>query len=435
VTSKTVTSSKSPQDRLYVWVWPPNALEPVVAGVLTSTDLQVRNETVLAFTYANSYRERPDAISLYSEELPLQSATMLPSAPKPGRSPLALHGCLRDGAPDAWGRRVINLRLAGSPEAELNELTYLAESGSDRIGALDFQDSPDQYIHRGDTASLEQLLHAAELIEAGASLPADLEAAAGHGTSIGGATPKALLVDGKRLVDGERQLIAKFASTTDTRPVIQAEAAATLLAARVGIKVARSEIRTVAGKKVLLLERFDRGPSGERLQMLSALTILGLHELEARYSSYPELADAIRKGPWDEIPQTLRELFTRLVFNVCIGNTDDHLRNHAAFWDGQRLRLTPAFDLTPQPRSGQTATHAIALTRTGERHSQLRLCRQVAVEFKLSAKEAEQIIDHVISTIKSSWKEAVDHAELSRNEAKGLMGREFLNPYIWYDHL
>jgi len=408
-------------------MWLPNALEPVVAGVLTNTDRQVRGEMVLAFTYANSYRQRPSAISLFAEELPLQSATMFPSDPKPGQSPLALHGCLRDGAPDAWGRRVINLRLAGSPETNLNELTYLAESGSNRIGALDFQDSPTHYISRGEPASLEQLLHAAELIEAGKSLPDELQAAAGHGTSVGGATPKALLVD------GQRQFIAKFASTTDTRPVIQAEAAATFLAACVGIKVAHSEIRTVAGKKVLLLERFDRNAAGQRKQMLSALTILGVHEMEARHSSYSDLVDAIRKGPWEDIPATLQELFTRLVFNVCIGNTDDHLRNHAAFWDGKRLRLTPAFDLTPQARSGQIATHAIALTRAGERHSQLRLCRQVAVEFKLSTKEADEIIDHVISTIKSNWKDAVNHAELSSNEAKSLMGREFLNPYIWYD--
>lgn len=420
-------SPKTPRDRVYVWVWLPNALEPVVAGVLTRTDRQVRNESVLAFTYAQSYRERPKAISLYSAELPLQSATMLPSEPKPGRSPLALHGCLRDGAPDAWGRRVINLALAGNPETDLDELTYLAESGSNRIGALDFQDSASHYTPRGEAASLEQLLHAAQLIEAGATLPAELQAAAGHGTSIGGATPKAILVDGKR------QLIAKFASTTDIRPVIQAEAAATFLAGRVGIKAARAEIRTVAGRKVLLLERFDRSASGQRTQMISALTILGVHEMDARYSSYPDLADAIRKGPWNEIGPTLRELFTRLVFNVCIGNTDDHLRNHAAFWDGQHLRLTPAFDLTPQPRSGQTANQAIAITRTGERHSQLRLCRQAAVEFQLSVKEADQIIEHVISTIQSSWKDAVDHAELSAKDAQSLMGREFLNPYIWYD--
>ena len=157
-----------------------------------------------------------------------------------------------------------------------------------------------------------QLMNAAELIEAGEALPDDLQAAAVHGTSVGGATPKALLTD------GSRELIAKFSSTTDTRPVIQAEAAATFLAARAGIRVASSEIRTVSGKKVLLLERFDRLPTGERKQMLSALTILGQNEMGARHSSYPDLADEIRKGPWDKVGPTLRELFTRLVFNICI---------------------------------------------------------------------------------------------------------------------
>lgn len=416
------------RSQVFVWVWLPDATEPVVAGVLTRTDRLFRREPVLVFTYAQSYRARPEAVSLFTAELPLQEGTLDPTVPMRGRSPLPLHGCLRDAAPDAWGRRVINLRLAGTPETELDELTYLAESGSDRIGALDFQGSPTEYVPRGEPAALEQLLRAADLIEAGAVLPENLVAAAAHGTSIGGARPKALLVD------GQRQLIAKFASTTDTRPVVQAEAAATFLAGRVGIDVAGSVVRTVAGKKVLLLERFDRGPSGQRRQMLSALTILGEHEMAARHSSYADLAQAVRSGPWLQVRQTLQELFTRLVFNVCIGNTDDHLRNHAAFWDGQHLRLTPAFDLTPQPRTGQVATHAISLTRTGERHSQLRVCRLAAGEFLLPPPQAEEIIQRVVDSIHDNWQDAVDHARLSADEAGTLMGREILNPYIFYDH-
>lgn len=427
MTSKAETIvSRSPTE-LYVWVWLPNALDPVVAGVLTPTDLKVGGEVVLSFTYAKSYQGLSNRISLFSEELPLQDESIYPSAPRLGRSVLAVHGCIRDCAPDAWGRRVINQIFAGNPNIDFDELTYLANSGSNRIGALDFQNSPTQYIHRGETASLEQLMNAAELIEAGEALPNELQAAAGHGTSIGGATPKALLSD------GNRELIVKFASTTDTRPVIQAEAAAAFLAERVGIRVARSEIRTVSGKKVLLLERFDRLPSGERKQMLSALTILGENEMGSRHSSYPALADEIRKGPWDHVAATLEELFTRLVFNVCIGNTDDHLRNHAAFWDGEFLRLTPAFDLTPQRRSGEMATHAIALTRDNERQSQLCLCRKVAASFQLSGPEAAAIIDNVVSTIQNNWKDATEHAELSASDARSLMGREFLNPYIFYD--
>lgn len=421
------SAAPSSRSSLYVWVWLPAALQPVVAGVLTPTDRSVGGETVLAFTYASSYLKRSGAISLFSAELPLGPGTMLPSEPRTGRSPLALHGCLRDCAPDAWGRRVINLRLAGSPETDLDELTYLAESGSDRIGALDFQDSPSQYTARGETASLEELLQAAELVEAGMPLPAELQAAAGRGTSIGGATPKALLVD------GDRQLIAKFSSSTDKRPVVQAEAAATFLAARVGINAPLSEIRTVAGRKVLLLERFDRGPLGERKQLLSALTILGVHEIGAQRSSYLDITDAIRTGPWTDVPGTLKELFTRLVFNICIGNTDDHLRNHAALWDGQTLQLTPAFDLTPQPRSGHTATQAIGITRTGERSSQLRLCRKVAAEFRLDAKQAEEVIERVVSGIQSNWSDAIEHAELTEAESTMLMGREILNEYIRWD--
>lgn len=412
---------------MYVWVWLPQALNPVVAGRLHRTDFKLGDEMVLSFTYGQSYRLRPDAISLFTEELPLQAETMIPSAPISNRRPLALHGCLRDAAPDAWGRRVINHRLAGNSDTFLDELTYLAESSSDRIGALDFQDSATHYSPRGKSASLEQLLHAAELIDAGAPLPDDLAAAAGHGTSIGGATPKALLID------GNRSLIAKFASATDTRTVIQAEAAATFLAGRVGINAAHSEICTVSGKKVLLLERFDRGKLGDRLQMISALTILGENETGARHSSYPLFADAIRIGPWENVADTLQELFTRLVFNVCIGNTDDHLRNHAAFWNGKQLRLTPAFDLTPQIRTGEIATQAIGITRNGDRYSQLRLCREAALDFKLSSKEADDIIDHVVRTIRDSWTDAVDHGQLSRIEAASLYGREFLNPFIWQD--
>lgn len=427
MTSKGESQALKSPKKLYVWVWLPKTSEPVVAGILYPTDFKVGDDKVLSFTYAQSYLGLENKISLFSKELPLLDETQLPSDPSIGRSVLALHGCIRDGGPDAWGRRVIDQRFAGYPNIELNELTYLAFSGSNRIGALDFQTSSQRYVPRGGKATLEQLMNAAELIEAGEELPEDLEAAAGHGTSIGGATPKALLVD------GNRELIAKFSSTTDTRPVIQAEAAAIFLAARAGISVAPSEIRIVSGKKVLLLERFDRLPNGERKQMLSALTILGQNEMGARHSSYPDLADEIRKGTWGEIDPTLRQLFTRLVFNVCIGNTDDHLRNHAAFWDGQVLSLTPAFDLTPQRRSAETASQAIGITRDGERHSQLRLCRKTAASFLLSPKDANEIIDHVVQTIKGSWQDACHHAKLTKAEAKSLMGREILNPYIFYD--
>lgn len=400
-------------------------------------------QAVLSFTYASSYRARPAAIALFTPELPLRAGTFDPTAPTvsapdpegpPGwggararRSPLPLHGCLRDAAPDAWGRRVINVRLAGNPDAELDELTYLVASGSDRIGALDFQLSPTSYEPRGAAATLDQLLQAAALIEAGTALPDDLAAAAGHGTSIGGARPKALLED------GARHLIAKFSSASDTRPIVKAEAAAMLLASRVGITAAQVEVRVVDSKPVLLVERFDRPADGSRRALVSALTILGLAEYESRYSSYADLADAVRTGPWQSPASTLRELFTRLVFNVCVGNNDDHLRNHAAFWDGSRLQLTPAYDIAPSPRATQVSSQAIGVTRDGRRASQLSLCRQAAALFLLDRAEAEDTIERVVTTIRTDWDDVCDQALLTRTERASLWEREFLNPYIFYD--
>ena len=408
----------------YVWVWLPGATTPVVAGRLQRVG-RAQSDSVFAFAYGQSYVSRKDAVSLFTPELPLRPGTFDPSQPlDDAREPLTLAGCLRDAAPDAWGRRVINLRLGPNADTELDELTYLLASSSDRIGSLDFHESGTTWEPRGGEATLEQLMEASERVEAGETIPDDLVAAAEHGTSIGGARPKALLKD------GTRELIAKFASTTDTRPVVKAEGAAMLLARAVGITVPRAQVVTVAGRDVLLAERFDRTPGGGRRQIISALTILGHSEYSARYSSYTELAEAVAKD-FSEPAATLQELYRRLVFNVCIGNNDDHLRNHAAFWDGSALELTPAYDLTPQPRSTNTSTQAIAITGS-QRASQLQLCLQAAPSFHLTVTAAQQIHDVIISGIRASWDQAADEALLTKAEREMLMGREILNPYIFY---
>jgi len=162
-----------------------------------------------------------------------------------------------------------------------------------------------------------------------------------------------------------------------------------MLARLVGIDTAGVEMMRAAGKDVLLVERFDRTLTGGRRQLVSALTILELDEFSARYASYPMLADVIRTS-FVHPAAALRELYTRLVFSVCVGNNDDHLRNHAAFWDGASLELTPAYDLAPQPRSSPGSTQAIAVTGSGERASQLCSCRQAAPAFQLTAAEAAE---------------------------------------------
>ncbi|WP_218029342.1 type II toxin-antitoxin system HipA family toxin [Nocardioides szechwanensis] len=421
-------------------------MEPVVAGTISQLRQRFGADPVIAFAYARSYRERADSIPLFTPELPLRPGTFDPTRPDEtvrlagaedswagwpaaaDRSPLSLAGCLRDAAPDAWGRRVINLCLDDNPDIDLSEMTYLLRSGSDRTGNLDFQASPTKYVPRGGVATLEQLAAAAELIEQGMPIPDGLAAAAAHGTSIGGARPKALLAE------GDRQMVAKFSSSTDSRPVVKAEAVGMLMAGRVGIDVPHVEVvTTTGGKDVLLVDRFDRSPEGQRRGVVSALTVLGLREEESRYAGYGDIARAIRHPGWADSAQQLRELYTRMVLNIAISNTDDHLRNHAAFWNGHDLRLTPAYDVSPQARSTSVTTHAIKLTSAGERASQFRVALKAAPEFLLTVPDAQGIIDHVIDTLTGCWDDVCDEARLTRAERDQLWKREFLNDYAFYD--
>ena len=406
----------------FVWTWLPGAAEPVVAGRVDAEG------PVHVFTYARSYRQRAEAIPLYGPELPLVPGTLRPDGG------LTVAGCLRDGLPDSWGQRVILARHLGhlnasSDTGDLSLLTYMLESGSDRIGALDFQESPEQYVPRSESsATLEQLMGAAADLEAGRALPMPLAEALTRGTSIGGARPKALLLD------GGRSLIAKFSSATDVRPVVKAEGVAMELARRASLDVAHAEIVSVAGKDVLLVQRFDRPDGSQRRHMVSAMTILGLDEFTgARYGSYALLADQIRQS-FTEPEATLRELFSRIVFNVLVGNTDDHPRNHAAFVNADdSLTLTPAYDICPQPRPVPQASQAMAIGRGEERTSQLSTCVDACEVYLLDGADARAIIDAQVDVIRTQWSEAADAARLTELDRRLLYGREILNEFAFRD--
>jgi serine/threonine-protein kinase HipA len=405
----------------FVWAWLPGASEPVVAGRLETSG------EIVYFTYGRSYLDRPGSIPLYLPELPLRQGRIRPLAG------LTVAGCIRDAGPDAWGQRVILQRHSGhltedSDTGDLSLLTYLLESGSDRIGALDFQTSATAFEARTSEATLDQMVTAAERLEAGLPLPPVLGTALLHGTSVGGARPKVLLSD------ADRRLIAKLSSRADPYPVVKAEAVAMELARRVGLDVARTEVTEALGHDVLLVDRFDRPEGGRHRRMVvSALTILNLDLMMARYATYYDLADAIRSR-FTEPKQTLRELFSRIIFNICVSNTDDHARNHAAFWDGKILTLTPAYDICPQPRSGGEATQAMAIRRDGYRYSQLAGCIAAATDtYLLSKAEAKDVIDHQVDTIRSEWDEAAEVARLTSVERDQLWGRQILNPYALED--
>jgi serine/threonine-protein kinase HipA len=412
------SATSAPQTSAFVWAWLPGETEPVVAGRLD------QQGEIVTFTYGRSYLARGDAIALYLPELPLRRGVIRPG---PG---LTSPGCIKDAGPDSWGQRVILARHFGhlnrdSDTGDLSLLTYLLESGSDRIGGLDFQASATEYVARVGHASLPQMQEAADTLQAGGELPPELAEALLRGTSVGGARPKVLLDD------GGRKLIAKLSSTTDTYPVVKAEGVAMNLARRCGLDVARSEVTSSMGRDVLLVERFDRTSiGGERRLVVSALTILGLDEMMGRYATYYDLADLIRQR-FDKAAATLRELFARIVFNVLTGNTDDHARNHAAFWDGEILRLTPAYDLCPQPRSGTESNQAMAIgRRKGERESRLAVCRDASEVYLLTRQEADDIIASQVEVIESQWDEAAEESRLTAQDKQRLWKRQILNDYV-----
>jgi serine/threonine-protein kinase HipA len=343
-------------------------------------------------------------------------------------------GCIRDAAPDAWGRRVIinkvlGIRGTNTDTAELDELTYLLESGSDRIGALDFQHSPTEYVPRlANSVTLEELIESAGRVEKGIPLTAELDQALFHGSSIGGARPKALIQDqGKKYV-------AKFSSGSDLYSVVKAEFIAMRLAALAGLNAAPVKLVRAANRDVLLIERFDRVPAGDdwsRKAMVSALTLLGLDDMMARYASYEDFAEIIRHR-FVNPKNTLRELFSRLVFNILCGNTDDHARNHAAFWNGRELTLTPAYDICPQGRTGNEASQAM-LVSGNNNLSQLKYCALAANHFLLSQDSVRTIFDAQKTAIEENWDAVCDEAELSGTERKLFWGRQFLNPFSLED--
>ncbi|MCF6290776.1 MAG: type II toxin-antitoxin system HipA family toxin [Desulfobacterales bacterium] len=397
----------------YIWIWLPGEDEPVVCG-----KLEADNNTY-SFVYGRSYLERSKAIALDPRELPLDEGVFSPSFGE-------THSVIRDAAPDAWGRRVLAYKSQGRA---LSELDYLLQAGRDRIGALDVWPESTGYpiIQPDQQALIEDLLHAAEKVETGQPLPESLANALLHGSSVGGARPKSLLND------ENHKWIAKFSSTTDHFPVVRGEYAAMRLAGQCGIEVPATKLLKVLGKDVLLVKRFDREPGNgqwHRHFLISGLSALQLHETEAVLASYPDLASFIRRyGAL--YPVDAQQLYRRMIFNILIGNTDDHARNHAFFWDGHHYTLTPAYDICPMLRAGQTANQAMVVGNAG-RESTIRNALSQPEQFGLTPAEAKIIQEEITETIKVKWDETAEHAGISKNESKALKQATILSPACFY---
>lgn len=395
----------------FVWVWLPNQSNPIICGKL------ITEQDRYTFIYGKKYLALPNAIPLSPFELPLTDTAVEPTGIR------KMPSCIRDALPDAWGRRLIEEQYA---HIQPNELDYGLLSGTDRIGAFDFQASAHDYEKRdGTDIGLEAVEDLAKALEKGQHFTKKLAPVLLHGTSVGGARPKCLITINKT------PYIAKFSLSTDPYPFIKSEFLGMKLAKLVNIHVADVELKSVLGRDVLLIKRFDRALQKNKMYrriMLSGLSLLGLDELEARYASYADLGDIIRVH-FDEPKSQLKELFKRLVFNILVGNTDDHAKNHSAFWDGHSLMLTPAYDICPQIHIGFEATQAMMIEGDDDNKSTLQNVFSTHEKFLLTKSEAKNIITDQLKKIDRYFITLCDQAKLNSRERKRLWGHVIKSEY------
>ena len=357
-----------------------------------------------SFTYLDEYIANPRAYSL-EPGLPLEAGTHQSVVGHP------TFGVFRDCAPDRWGRTLVRRREAAQARADgreprqLAEIDYLLGVRDDlRQGALRFgqDDGPfDAVEDRGLPAltDLPELLALADRADAGCADLADLQRLIRAGSSLGGARPKAHV----RTVDG-RLAIAKFPSAAhDTWNVMAWEKVALDLAAQAGVHVPASTLFNLAGRSVLVVDRFDRttvadgGPAG-RVGYLSAMTML--QATDGEQGSYLEIAEAIETCS-SRATADLHQLWRRIVFAILISNTDDHLRNHGFLHEqGDAWRLSPAFDLNPNPEPG--AKHLSTAIDLGDDTASISLALSVADYFRLKAEQANEVVAEVQRAV-SRW--------------------------------
>lgn len=346
--------------------------------------------------------------------------------PTPPRDKFGVFG---DSSPDRWGRMLMKRRLERDiREGLLPEVTQLHESDYllgvhdlYRVGALRYklEDEGEFLDNRMDVAA-PPFTEIAALERASRSLEGDPDnrALMGHewlrmliapGGSLGGARPKASVAD-----DNGHLYIAKFPSTRDEYDVGGWEMVVNALAVGCGLNVAAAQARKFASDHhCFMVRRFDRTDAGQRLHFASAMT-LTRHQDGDDYStgvSYLELAEVIiRNGA--QTNADLQELWSRIVFNILVSNSDDHLRNHGFILvPGKGWRLSEAYDINPVPRSD-----GLKLNITeADNALDLELAREVAEYFRLNLAKADEIIASFRGIV-SQWRTIADSLTLPHRE-------------------
>lgn len=404
--------------KIYVYAHWTGLREPVLMGELRAE--LVRGKEIFSFSYDNDWLRERSSQNL-DPQLFLFSGAQYSSDENQN------FGVFLDSSPDRWGRMLMKRREAALARSEKRAEMTLRESDfllgvfdGHRLGALRFKENPEgPFLNNNEEYAAPPWTSLKELEQISLRLEEEdaiddpdytkwLTMLVNPGSSLGGARPKASVLD-----KANNLWIAKFPGKADTKDIGGWEMVANELARSAGINVAQSMVRNFSGShQTYLTKRFDRTDTGERIHFASAMTMLG-HKDGDSYregASYLEIADFLASRGAG-IESDLKELWTRIAFNIMISNTDDHLRNHGFLMVDKGWILSPAFDINPD-EGGTGLSLNISLN---DNALDLDLALEVIEFFRMDRDSGVKIIERLKESV-SRWRRVADRYNLPRSE-------------------
>ena len=399
---------------------------PIEMGLLRASLL--RGKEIFAFEYAKTWLS-----TLYAQQI--DPDLQLYSGPQYVPSDKTNFGIFLDSSPDRWGRLLMRRREAALARKEdrkpqdLYETDYLlGVFDGHRMGALRFKESDsgaflndNKELASPPWTSLRELAYASLQLEEEDSVDQPeylhwLNMLLAPGSSLGGARPKASVLD-----DKENLWIAKFPSKADNRDIGAWEKVVHELAIKAGINMAEARVEKFGSNQhTFLTKRFDRTNEGERIHFASAMTLLGYNDGTDHQegASYLELAEFITRFG-SQVERDLEELWKRIVFNICVTNTDDHLRNHGFLLSEAGWQLSPAFDINPI----ETGVGLKLNISNTDNLLDLELAKEVAPNFRIQPTKADAIEEQIVAIVKT-WRIVASKFGISRSEQE-MMSKAF----------
>lgn len=399
---------------------------PILMGILYAEN--IRGKELFSFEYNDDWLKSKYA-QIIDPDLQLYSGTQYVDDKKNN------FGIFLDSSPDRWGRILMRRREAAyaryekRPEETLFESDYLLGVFDEhRMGALRFKEDIDgPFLNNDRNSAAPPWTSLSELEQASLKLESDdliddpeylkwLNLLIAPGSSLGGARPKASILD-----EAGNLWIGKFPSLSDGKDVGGWEMVVHKLALESGLNVADSILKRFSHKyHTFLTKRFDRTIKRERIHFASAMTLLGYTDgTDFQDSvSYLEISEFLTTNGAN-VNKDLEELWKRIVFNICVSNTDDHLRNHGFILTESGWILSPAYDINPN----ENGTGLKLNISENDNALDINLALEVCEYFRLDKKKASGIIKIIKNSV-SNWRAVANSLSISKTEQE-LMAKAF----------